>query len=117
MLTNDQIQAKLNSFEQKLQGIIVILERTNAELLNKITSSTLNRTNEELRELIRVNAEEIGRLNEKLSKVLLPEETRFYLEAGEVEAFQSNFNTLKAMMVKLEKLYKNIIAYNANLSS
>jgi hypothetical protein len=117
MLTNEQIEAKLNAINNRLLGLTTNLERTNAELLNKTNNSALNRTSEELRELIRQTAIDVNTLNEKLGKIILPEETRMYLDAGEVQDFQSNFNALKAMMVKFDKLYKNLVAYTSNLDS
>lgn len=117
MLTNEQIQAKFNALDNKILGLTVALDRTNAEVLNKTNNANLNRTSEELRELIRACNVEIQTLNKKLGKVILPEQTRMYLDAGEVESFQSNFNALKAMMVKFDKLYKNLVAYSSNLGS
>jgi len=115
MLTNEQIEAKLNALDSKIKGLVIALDRTNAEVLNKTNNTNLNRTAEELRELIRACSIEIQTLNEKLSKVILPEQTRFYLDEGEVSTFQSNFNALKAMMVKFDKLYRNLVAYSSNL--
>lgn len=117
MLTTEQIEARLNSIDIKIKGLILQLDRISAELNGKSNITDFNRTIREIEELIKSNAIVIQALEEKLSKVLLPKETRFYLEEGEVSNFQSNFNTLKAMMTKLDKLYKNLIAYQANLTS
>lgn len=117
MLTNEQIEAKLNSIDARLKGITVVLDRMNTDIASKTNLTDLNRSVEELRELIRANSILINSLEEKLTSVILPEETRYYLSQGEVATFQSNFNALKAMMNKLDKLSKNIVAYQANLTA
>jgi hypothetical protein len=53
-------------------------------------------------------------LEQRLSMVKLPEETRYYLEESEVVSFRSNFTKLAAMMADFEKLYSNLVAYNSN---
>ena len=116
-LTPEQIEIKIRQLETKIKAFQVTLERLQADINNKISSSDLSRTNNELRGLIQDNSKLINNNVEKLSKVILPEETRFYLEGSEVQDFQSNFNKLKAMMVNFEKLYKNLVSYATNLNS
>lgn len=117
MLSTDQIETRLNNIDTKLRGIVVQIDRVNADLSNKVNIPDLSRSIEELRELIRVSAQTIQELEEKLTKIILPEDTRLYLAEGEVQNFQSNFNTLRAMMTKFDKLYKNLVSYQANISS
>ena len=114
MLTTDQIESKFESLDTKIKGIVSTIERMSADLSNKTNNANLNRSISELKELIRQNAIAIQDLNNKLSMVILPEQTRMYLDGGEVQSFQSNFNTLKAMMVKFDKLYNNLVAFQSN---
>jgi uncharacterized protein YukE len=116
MLTTEQIASKFNNIDLKLEGFKNQLERMNNDLSNKANLTDLSRGLEELKELIRSTASTVQQLEQRLSKVLLPEETRMYLAEGEVQSFQSNFNALKAMMTKFDKLYKNLVAYNSNLT-
>jgi hypothetical protein len=111
MLTTTQIEARLNNIDVKIEGLTTQLERLNTDLGSKITTADLTRSYDELKELIRTNSITISEMEQKLAKVILPEETRFYLEGSEVSDFQSNFNSLKAMMSKFDKLYKSLVAY------
>ncbi|MCK9428880.1 MAG: hypothetical protein M0R17_02565 [Candidatus Omnitrophica bacterium] len=115
MLTTEQIEVKLNNLDQKIKGVVVLIERLSSDISAKTNITDLNRNVSELRDLIKDNATFIGSLEEKLAKIILPEETRYYLNEGEVSSFQSNFNTLKAMMNKMDTLYKNIVNYQSNL--
>lgn len=117
MLTTEQMEAKINSIENKLKGIITAMSRMDADIASKVNLTDLNRINDELRDLIRANSVLITDLEEKLAIIILPEETRCYLTQGEVSTFQSNFNSLKAMMNKLDKLYRNLVAYQSNMSN
>ena len=117
MLSNEQIEAKFNSLDSYNKALRTAMDRMSAELANKSNITDTNRNISELKDLIRQNSISIQALTDKLSKVILPEETRMYLDGGEVESYQSNFNTLRAMMVKFDKLYKNLVAYESKLSN
>lgn len=114
MLTTEQISTNFNILDIKIQGVAVQLERLASNLANKANLTDLSRAVEEIRELIRETASTVQSLEQKLSKVILPEDTRLYLAEGEVQSFQSNFNALKAMMTKFDRLYKNLVAYQSN---
>ena len=116
MLTTQQIASKFNNIDLVLKGITIQLERLNTDLSNKANLTDLSRGLEELRELIRSTASTVQVLEQKLSKIILPEDTRLYLAEGEVQSFQSNFNSLKAMMTKFDRLYKNLVAYQSNVT-
>jgi len=116
MLTTEQIASKFNNIDLIIKGFTVQLERFNADLSNKANLTDLTRGLDEIRELIRSTASTVQDLEEKLTKIILPEDTRLYLDEGEVQSFQSNFNALKAMMTKFDKLYKNLVAYQSNLT-
>jgi hypothetical protein len=114
MLTTEQIENRLNILDTKIKGFSIQLERMSADIANKSNITDMLRNIEELKSLIRDNNIILQTLEEKLSKVILPEQTRLYLDEGEVESFQSNFNTLKAMMTKLDRLSHNLVAYQSN---
>jgi uncharacterized protein YukE len=113
MTTIDQLENKVLNLETKIKGIQISLERIISELTSKASSTDLSREDSQIRELITDVSKTVSELDAKLAKVLLPEETRYYLEGSEVESFQSNFNKLKAMMIQFDKLYKNLVAYQA----
>lgn len=115
-LTTQQLEAKIMTLETKVKGLQSQINTLNTKLLARSTTSDLRRTETIIKELIRDNAKLIGDLEEKLAKIILPENTRYYLEQGEVSQFQSNFNQLRAMMASFKKLYDSLVAYTANNS-
>lgn len=112
-LTSNQIESKLNTIERNvadLQNTISILKD---DIASRTRLSDLQLTKSELEILIRDNANVIVDLERKLTKVILPESTQYYLEEGDVDAFKSNFSKLKAMLSRFERLYNNLVAYTA----
>ena len=75
MLTTEQIEAKFNAIDNKLKGITTILNRMDTDISGKTNSADLNRSIDELRELIRANSILIAAIDEKLASIILPEET------------------------------------------
>lgn len=117
MSTIEQLETRINKLSSDQTAIKDQLNKITTNLNTKIDNSDLLRNVEELRGLINDCNTTIAMLENKLSKVILPEETRYYLKEGEVSSFQSNFNTLRAMMSNLDQLTKNIISYQTNLSN
>lgn len=114
-LSNSQLEAKLNKVEKNISNIQLALSRMQDDIDSRLHLSELQRSSAELQALIKDNAKLIVDLQKRLDKVLLPEETRYFLEEGEVEAFKSNFSQLKAMMSRFERLYNNLVAYGTQL--
>lgn len=117
MLTTTQIEAKLNNIDNKIKGIILRLDNQDITVSGKSTLADLNRMRTELELLIKDQATVLNNLETKLSKVKLPEETRYYLQEGEVKDFQANFNSLKAMMTSFKKMFESLTAYVSNLKT
>lgn len=115
MATVETLDTKLKTFETQLKGFAEKLAKLEADMTSKSNTADLNRLESVLRGLITDNATLISANEQKLAKVILPEETRYYLTEGEVATFQSNFNQLKAMMTAFEKLYKNLVSYSTKL--
>lgn len=115
-MTPEQMEVKLRKYETQLKAFKVVLERLQSQLENKSDSSDVGRIKSSIENLIQDNSSLINDNKEKLSKVILPSETRFYLEGSEIQDFQANFNKLKAMMIQFEKLYKNLVSYASNLN-
>ena len=115
MLSNEQIESKFNRITVELSGIKLQIRRIVDDLNNKIDANDLNRNITTLKALIDTQSSLISDVENRLSKVVLPEETRYYLKEGEVASFQSNLNTMKAMLANMDKMYKNIVAFQSNL--
>lgn len=116
-LTDAQISAKLNAMESQISDLQDTIATMQDDIDSRLQLSELQTTSLELQELIRDNANAINSLQRRLAKILLPDETRYYLEAGDVETFKSNFSKLKAMMSKFEQLYNNLVSYATQLGS
>lgn len=115
-LTDAQIQIKLNSLEKSIASLQNTLSIMQDDIDNRIRLSELASLRTELKALINDNSELIVDIHRKLAKIKLPEESQYFLEEGEVEAFRSNFSQLKAMMSRFERLYNNLVAYNAQIN-
>lgn len=112
-LTTTQMETKLAALEKYISGLQQQINDLETNLGARALSTDLRRTETLLRNIVRDNSRLITTMENRLSKVILPEETRYYLDQGEVEQFQSNFNKLRAMMSKFEKLYNSLVAYTA----
>lgn len=108
------LETKVRSLEIIIRGLQEKIDELEKDLQARTYSSELIRTTKSLKALIKDNSELINDLEQKLSKIILPEETRYYLEEGEVAQFQSNFNRLRAMMVSFQKLYDSLVAYTSS---
>ena len=116
-LTDAQISAKLNEMERDISGINKALGVMQDNINSRLHLSELQTTSLELQGLIRDNAEVITDLQERLAKVALPDDTRYYLEESDLEAFKHNFSKMKAMLSRFERLYGNVVAYVARLDA
>lgn len=82
---------------------------------NSASLSQLKLSEKRLKQLISANDSIVRQLENKLSMINTPEETRFYLEQSEVEDFRSNFQKLAAMIADVNDLYNTMVAYVSNL--
>jgi len=114
-LTDSQIQIKLNILEKNISDISNLLSIMQDDINSRIHLSELSASAVELKSLISDNSNLIVNLQTRLAKVLLPDETRYYLEEGDVTSFKTNVSQLKAMMARFERLYNNLVAYSAQL--
>lgn len=115
--TLETLENRIVSLEKTVNGITTTLNRISNELEFKVNNTDLSRTDSLLRELITDISTDVQKMEARLAKVILPEETQYYLDGADVETFQSNFNKLKGMMIQFDKLYKNLVAYEANRTS
>jgi hypothetical protein len=114
IMNDTQVEAKLKNLETQLKGTQEQIKILRADIESKVYTSELRRTEAILRNLISDCNSLITNLEDKLAKVILPAETRYYLDQGEVSQFQSNFNQLRAMMANFTQLYNNLVAYTSS---
>ncbi len=112
--SNEQLTIEL----QQLKTQVITIQSMLAELKQDVNSRTrlsdLSRMSQDLDDQIKGNSELISNIEQKLAKISLPDDTRYYLEETEVADFRSNFNKLLAMMASFDQLYKNLVAYSVN---
>lgn len=99
----DKIKARITNLENLFGG--------------SVSTSQLNLTDHRLRGLIQSNSALITDIQEKISMIYLPDETRYYLKESEIDDFRANFQKLAAMISDVEQLYDSLVAYVANTTS
>lgn len=115
--TNSQLDTELQQLKNVVQGLSNMISELTQNVNSRPQRSDLVRSEMALDVKIKSNAELISKLEQKLEKINLPTDTRYYLDTSEISDFRSNFNKLLAMMASFDTLYKNLVAYNANNSS
>ena len=116
-MTNEQLTTRVNQLERQIAILQSTVNSLTTNTNSRIQLADLSRTEKTLKALITDNSNDVVRIDRKLAKISLPEETRLYLEESEVDEFSANFAKLKAMMAEFETLYRNLVAYNASRAS
>ena len=112
--TNEQLELELKQLTVLVNGIANQLAELKQNVNSRPMRSDLARSESNLDAKIKSNSELITTIEQKLATIILPEDTKYYLEESEVGDFRSNFNKLLAMMSSFEQLYKNLVAYSIN---
>ena len=114
MATVTQLEEKLNALLTKVDGLYSIYGTLQQDTNSRVRLSDLTTSEDNMTTILNSQGQSIADIEKKLAKILLPEDTRYYLEEGEVGDFKSNFAKLKAMLAKFEALYKNLVAYSVS---
>ena len=114
MVTNDQLVQSVNNLTSKVESMIVAMGAMQKDINSRIRLSDLSRTETEFKSILNDQGKVIVDIEKKLAKITLPEETRYYLTETEVGNFKSDFSKLKAMLVKFETLYKNVVSFSVS---
>jgi len=109
------LENKLKNIESDVKTIKAQIDNLQKLFGSCMTSSDLNLSENVLRQLINTNNKSISIINQKLSTIVLPESTKYYLEQSEIDSFRGNFQKLIAMMSEIERMYDAIVAYTSNL--
>lgn len=115
--TNEQLTNELKVLRTKVEALQDLLAELKQDINSRPQLSDIARSEASLNGKINDNAELINDLETRLSTVIVPEDTRYYLSQSEVADFRSNFAKLLAMISTFDALYKNLVAYSANLES
>ena len=112
--SNEQLTAEIQQLRTTVNGISAQLSELKQNINSRPMLSDLSRSEANLSDQIKANSELITKIEQQLATVIVPEDTRYYLEESEVGDFRSNFNKLLAMMASFDQLYKNLAAYSVN---
>jgi len=111
---NEQLTIELQQLKTQVNTLQSMIAEMKQDINSRTRLSDLSRMSQDLNDQIKGNSELISTIEQKLAKIALPDETRYYLTETEVSDFRSNFNKLLAMMTSFDQLYKNLVAYSAN---
>jgi len=99
-------QTLYNSIESMKRVINGLSERvTSLEQIAGIyvTGSTLQTSLKDITDSITDMNKSISTIEDKLQRITLPSETRYYLQESEITDFRTHFRQLRAMMSELDK--------------
>jgi len=115
-VTYNTLLERVNSVEKLTRSMQLQIQEIQTSLNARTRVSDLKSSENEL--MIHINALKTvtNSIEQRLTTIKLPEETRYYLEQSEVDSFRSNFSKLLAMMSEFQNLYTNLIAYASNNS-
>ncbi len=105
---------KIQSIDTEIKALKRRVTDLEKLLGQSISQSHLKSSESATRMLINSNAQGIRDIEEKLAKITLPDDTRYYLEESEVQDFRSNFQKMTALMVDVRNLYDQMVAYISN---
>lgn len=108
---NLQLTNELRTLNTKYEALFTEVSSLKKMVDSKPALSDIARSEKALTSKITDNADEIVRIERKLSSINLPEETRYYLTENEITNFQSNLSRLLAMMASFKQLYENLVSY------
>lgn len=114
MATTSELETRIANLENIVQGLCRSITSVVDNSSVQIKLSDLQRSEQSMLNLIRDYSQVVANLEIKLSKVILPSDTKYYLEEGEAEEFRANFAKLKAMIARFEVLYKNLVSYQVS---
>jgi len=112
-LTIDQLTIRLNSLEKDLNVLYTLYQNLKSDTDNNVKTSDLATSEASILSQVQDANKLINNLENRLSQISTPSETRYYLEEAEVENFRSNFNKLLAMMSEFQSLYNSLVAFSA----
>lgn len=113
--SNLQLTNEVKILREQYEALKNKMYELEADIDSKPKLSDISRSESTLSKMINDNAADITRMERQLAMVVLPDTPRYYLTQDEITNFQTNLAKLLAMMTSFEQLYKNLVAYSANL--
>lgn len=114
MSSESEVLSRLNAVEKLLSTTQYQIGELNKAVNIRTRLSDLKNSEDNLMTHINSLKSLTTALEQKLTLIKLPEETKYFLEQAEVENFRSNFNALTAMMASFDTLYSSLVSYVSN---
>ena len=110
----------LNNIQKTQAKQLAGIENRMTDLENKtnifLTKSDIQNSLNEMTDAIAATNTAINEIEQKLNKIKLPEDTRFFLKESEVSDFRINFRKLRTMMSELERTRQAFIRLAARFN-
>jgi len=107
--TNEQLEhmmvsmgSRLTAAENEIQGVL-----RNMQIV--INRATLRTVLDQVEDKFKLMNESLRVIEAKLAKVLLPDDTRYYLQESEISNFRRNFRQLRMMMATFDRTRKALV--------
>lgn len=103
MTTEQNLYNSIESMKRVINGLserVTDLEHVSGIY---VTASTLQTNLKDINDNITNINKSISTIENKLQKITLPEDTRYYLQESEITDFRNHFRQLRSMMSDLEK--------------
>jgi len=105
---------KINVLEKNVSDINVAINKIISLLNSYVKTSDLVKSENSLLDDIKDLKTSISKLENKLSMIVLPNDTKYYLKQDEIQNFRNTVQQITAMMTSMEQLYTNVVAYTAS---
>ena len=105
---------KLNSFELSLKELTIRVSKIEKDLENYVTQKSVQVYLQDTNNAVEDNSKAIRDLQIQVENIVLPDDTRYYLDQSEVEEFRKNYKIILSMIADIDEKYKALVAYTAN---
>lgn len=114
MSKEQELESRVKELENKVKKLSSLLGKTVASLDNASAKTDLVRSETNITGMMNSLSSKVEILENKLTQVQLPEQTKWYLSQNEIENFRSSFAQLKAIMAEFRSLYTGLVSYSVN---
>ena len=108
-ISTEALQNQINSLRARVSDSENIIKDIEDKQSIFVTKSDLFAEIRSIENLVNDINEALATIENKLAKVFLPADTRFFLEESEITDFRNNFRQLRALTADLEKSRQSFI--------
>lgn len=113
-----ELNNKINTLKERINELKNNYDVMQATLSICVRKSDLTSESTRLSNDITNMSDVITKLETKLAKVLLPEDTKYYLDEDELKNIRNKIRQMNALIIRLQELEKHVITtLNRDISS